>query len=120
MLSKSKGRVLLAGVLGAASLLAQDAPLASSQVRIDLPDDSPVAVMRTDTGTSRQIARGAAMVLDLNLSLTLRNISNNRIHGVTLRVVSQEVAMGGVGSVFQRSEERRVGKECRSRWSPYH
>ena len=22
--------------------------------------------------------------------------------------------------VFMRSEERRVGKECRSRWSPYH
>ncbi len=21
---------------------------------------------------------------------------------------------------FHRSEERRVGKECRSRWSPYH
>ena len=21
---------------------------------------------------------------------------------------------------FMRSEERRVGKECRSRWSPYH
>ena len=21
---------------------------------------------------------------------------------------------------FPRSEERRVGKECRSRWSPYH
>jgi len=31
----------------------------------------------------------------------------------------------GIQSVFQladdlRSEERRVGKECRSRWSPYH
>src|SRR5688572_31794095 len=25
----------------------------------------------------------------------------------------------GPGAV-QRSEERRVGKECRSRWSPYH
>src|SRR3712207_9032845 len=25
------------------------------------------------------------------------------------------LAMGGL-----RSEERRVGKECRSRWSPYH
>ena len=26
------------------------------------------------------------------------------------------------GSAFKdiRSEERRVGKECRSRWSPYH
>ena len=25
-----------------------------------------------------------------------------------------------VGKDFTRSEERRVGKECRSRWSPYH
>src|SRR5256885_7967261 len=23
-------------------------------------------------------------------------------------------------SLYGRSEERRVGKECRSRWSPYH
>ena len=23
-------------------------------------------------------------------------------------------------NVITRSEERRVGKECRSRWSPYH
>src|SRR2546430_4280457 len=23
-------------------------------------------------------------------------------------------------SIAERSEERRVGKECRSRWSPYH
>ena len=29
----------------------------------------------------------------------------------------------GAGDQFKpdfRSEERRVGKECRSRWSPYH
>ena len=25
-----------------------------------------------------------------------------------------------VGLAVLRSEERRVGKECRSRWSPYH
>src|SRR2546425_12366896 len=25
-----------------------------------------------------------------------------------------------IGSALKRSEERRVGKECRSRWSPYH
>ena len=24
------------------------------------------------------------------------------------------------GAFARRSEERRVGKECRSRWSPYH
>ena len=27
---------------------------------------------------------------------------------------------GNSNSVTTRSEERRVGKECRSRWSPYH
>ena len=26
----------------------------------------------------------------------------------------------GGQKVVMRSEERRVGKECRSRWSPYH
>src|SRR5256885_871939 len=32
------------------------------------------------------------------------------------------LALGGVGFLvlLERSEERRVGKECRSRWSPYH
>ena len=27
---------------------------------------------------------------------------------------------GGDNGTWRRSEERRVGKECRSRWSPYH
>ena len=27
---------------------------------------------------------------------------------------------GAVAAGYTRSEERRVGKECRSRWSPYH
>ena len=34
-----------------------------------------------------------------------------------------EMTMAGVGLDLvddERSEERRVGKECRSRWSPYH
>ena len=35
----------------------------------------------------------------------------------------EEVTLGGVVDALKeivRSEERRVGKECRSRWSPYH
>ena len=28
--------------------------------------------------------------------------------------------LGKLTADFTRSEERRVGKECRSRWSPYH
>ena len=35
------------------------------------------------------------------------------------RVIAVSNQKGGVGKTV-RSEERRVGKECRSRWSPYH
>ena len=33
-----------------------------------------------------------------------------------------EIKLNGIWYIFTslRSEERRVGKECRSRWSPYH
>ena len=31
-----------------------------------------------------------------------------------------KLAAGVYGDSIYRSEERRVGKECRSRWSPYH
>src|SRR5687767_15567501 len=33
---------------------------------------------------------------------------------------SQNLSFGRPVVSFRRSEERRVGKECRSRWSPYH
>ena len=46
----------------------------------------------------------------------------------TVRLLMVLTAIVVLGSVWnsthaqmqQRSEERRVGKECRSRWSPYH
>ena len=34
--------------------------------------------------------------------------------------VNELAAIAGQKPVVMRSEERRVGKECRSRWSPYH
>src|SRR2546422_10306523 len=35
--------------------------------------------------------------------------------------VEHHAAGGGIAiTASHRSEERRVGKECRSRWSPYH
>src|SRR5687768_18099174 len=39
-------------------------------------------------------------------------------------IASKQIMSGSSKIVFSstnlRSEERRVGKECRSRWSPYH
>ena len=42
----------------------------------------------------------------------LRNICNN--NPAVYRILQDDTR------VINRSEERRVGKECRSRWSPYH
>src|ERR1051326_7131025 len=42
-----------------------------------------------------------------------------RARGVDVRVLLSDHATNGNNST-DRSEERRVGKECRSRWSPYH
>src|SRR5438309_8633748 len=41
---------------------------------------------------------------------------NDRIYGSFFRTLLHN---GGPNVIPQRSEERRVGKECRSRWSPY-
>ena len=53
-------------------------------------------------------------------------ISNNQVTttdvgGVTTAAIGNLVEGETYSfSVTARSEERRVGKECRSRWSPYH
>ena len=38
----------------------------------------------------------------------------------TLEVATPEEGRAAIIAAAERSEERRVGKECRSRWSPYH
>src|SRR5260221_7467904 len=40
--------------------------------------------------------------------------------GVSIHSTPENVTVPAVRAVAARSEERRVGKECRSRWSPYH
>ena len=55
----------------------------------------------------------------------LRAVVSVTNSGTTLSVFAGEVFHIGMeslvaDSIFARSEERRVGKECRSRWSPYH
>src|SRR3712207_9563528 len=36
------------------------------------------------------------------------------------KIISESAVASGVRRIEARSEERRVGKECRSRWPPYH
>ena len=50
----------------------------------------------------------------------LLQYNDNFNHYVTHEGVDPEQIENLHASVYSRSEERRVGKECRSRWSPYH
>src|SRR5687768_2968783 len=55
--------------------------------------------------------------------LTIVNINDNEPWVGEECGIVIDVHDGGRASAFRelrRSEERRVGKECRSRWSPYH
>ena len=103
MFNNLQTRLWLLGLLGAACLMAQDAALPNCSVSVDVPNDAPVLLLGISNAPCSATAYGAALMLNLHLSLTLKNTGVNRIHGVTLRVVSQEVALGGVGSVYQPS-----------------
>ena len=54
---------------------------------------------------------------DLFLTFTKRVV---REHAAAEDIVQEVFMQLWLGRDRLRSEERRVGKECRSRWSPYH
>ncbi len=89
--------VPLAAVMFAWSATAQVA--GTEKLRIDFPPESPVAVVSMDWGSSKAEARGGAMVVELDTSLTLRNTGQRAIRGITLMVLAQEVTPGGKASV---------------------
>ena len=58
-----------------------------------------------------------------NIRIHLRAYDNKILDLSTIEIVNTAKRTGAQvkGPIpLQRSEERRVGKECRSRWSPYH
>ena len=66
----------------------------------------------------QQLARAAA----LSSSATTRLVTRLEDRGLLTRILCADDRRGIYTELTPagRSEERRVGKECRSRWSPYH
>src|SRR2546430_12389622 len=65
----------------------------------------------------QDVPKGCCEVsLVLSMGLVVRPSLKRR----TLTQVSNPSLAAEISARLDRSEERRVGKECRSRWSPYH
>ena len=53
-------------------------------------------------------------------ALETKWITGRQIEAARIAVTRYMQRQGQIWIRIFRSEERRVGKECRSRWSPYH
>ena len=68
----------------------------------------------------RSAGLGASLVYGrVSVSVEARVKGSVRLRSLSLSPARPPVAFP-CGLAGLRSEERRVGKECRSRWSPYH
>ena len=54
----------------------------------------------------------------LSADMILKDMTENSMANYI--VAELDGVLAGYIGFAERSEERRVGKECRSRWSPYH
>ena len=54
------------------------------------------------------------------LELAVENYQRLRDEAAAAMAHAQKELSSLRNTLDDRSEERRVGKECRSRWSPYH
>ena len=67
------------------------------------------------------VTAAALMGMECVIYMGVRDMERQALNVYRMRLLGAEVrgVLSGTGT-RSRSEERRVGKECRSRWSPYH
>ena len=100
-----------------------------TKAMIDMINES----VRTSKGSVVVVEQGMKLTYDISSSAHLIDLEEYKINGgemlygfVAGLLASNyditDVYIDGILKVLDhdRSEERRVGKECRSRWSPYH
>src|SRR2546422_9883743 len=87
-------------------------------VRWTMPEVPHRVVPRSQV--EKEVRRLRAAVRDVKRYLQAMKVKTEDRAGVDeARIFDAQILMLE-DKEFLRSEERRVGKECRSRWSPYH
>src|SRR3712207_588287 len=79
-----------------------------------------VTVLTVSIGISNGLDKNMIQsILSLTSHILISDSTNQEI--TDYEELSENInQLSGVKGSIPRSEERRVGKECRSRWSPYH
>ena len=94
-----------------------------------LKDSAHYTDVSVDTTCAKVSIVGAGMQSHSGVaSKMFEALSNNNINIKMIStseikiscIIDRADADKAVSAIHDRSEERRVGKECRSRWSPYH
>ena len=91
-------------------------------------EGEPVTVLAHGlTNTCRELARITPLVPGTKVRFCFRGHGHSTSPATGYRYAdfardldAVATEYGATRAVGTRSEERRVGKECRSRWSPYH
>ena len=118
----------LASKVVSAALIAFFPLLVNTIVGLRSADEDRVDLMRSLAATELQIFR--MLRLPSALPFIMAGLEVAMVFALVGAIVAEFVgAEAGLGMLIQSrnfsmdvagSEERRVGKECRSRWSPYH
>src|SRR5260370_26854217 len=87
-----------------------DVGVNANKLRIDLEKGLPITTTKIAYGP--HLGFGARRAVSEKNDLGVRIEFDQNVDGHAL--------LGARMVDYRRSEERRVGKECRSRWSPYH
>src|SRR3712207_931935 len=72
-------------------------------------------LLRADSGALRLKATDLDIEVTETISADVTEGGSTTVPAYVIYDIVRKLSDGA-----QRSEERRVGKECRSRWSPYH
>ena len=104
------------------------AGVAAAQANYDAAVAGPTKEERAIADAQVQAAAAAVAVLERRLDKMVLRAPVDGVVSVIAAELGENVRAGqpimavaaAGGQWLSRSEERRVGKECRSRWSPYH
>jgi len=101
-------------------LIVEDEPYMAEAIRDGLRLEAIAADIAGDGDT----ALGLLSVNAYDIAVLDRDIPGPSGDEIAKRIVASAsgmpILMLTAADRLDRSEERRVGKECRSRWSPYH